>query len=56
MIEIVPEKPVITDELAMSAVKVVSDYCDGKSDCEGCVFRLREICKQFRDCPSDWSI
>lgn len=56
MIEIVPEKPVITDELAMSAAKVISDYSDSKTDCEDCVFRINGLCKYFRDCPSDWSL
>lgn len=55
MIEIIPDKPEITDELAMSAVKVVSDYCDNQKDCYKC--GLRDICNEhFEDAPYDWEL
>ena len=53
MIEIIPEKPDITDELARSGANVVADYADGK-DCSSCTFC--DICADyFNVCPSLWA-
>ncbi len=54
MIEVIPNKPEITDELAKSAMKVIQDYTR-KLRCDKCVFE--ELCnEQFEECPEVWMI
>lgn len=58
MIEVVPnetpEKPEITDKLAMSAIKVIMDYCE-KHDCEKC--GIVDACDyHFCGMPRGWEI
>lgn len=36
MIEIVPDKPEITGKLAMSAARVLRDYCRNTDNCDRC--------------------
>lgn len=38
MIEIIPEKPDIKDELARAAAGVIKDYCKSKETCHKCCF------------------
>lgn len=58
MIEVIPnetpEKPEITDELVMSAIKVIMDYCQER-DCEKC--DIVDVCDyHFCGKPQWWDI
>lgn len=58
MIEVIPnetpEKPEITDKLAISAIKVIRDYCQ-EHDCEKC--GIVDVCDyHFCGTPRWWGI
>lgn len=46
---------IITPELALSAARVLKDFCEQRVHCEGCVVR-NPICKKYLDKPSQWNI
>lgn len=49
-----PEKPEITDQLALSAIKVIKDYCTNH-ECRKCGIQ-NECVDCFGGMPEDWEI
>ena len=61
MIEIVsveePKKLDITPEMALSAARVLRDFCDEKEVCDGCTFEHLECCGfDASKYPCTWSL
>lgn len=54
MTEVVPDKPEITDELAMAAKRVMKQYTTGR-ECSDCVYR-EDCVVDFNACPANWEI
>ena len=57
MIEVVPDKPEITAELALSAARVLRDFCGQHKQCEDCQIVLMNICGWYSSSyPENWDI
>ena len=52
MIEVIPDRPEITAELALSAARIVKEYCR-ETDCGDCAIYM--MCDTFNN-PSYWDI
>lgn len=55
------KKPLeITHELALSAARVMKEYCKDKKNCIGCVFKQKPIHEQKIECdvgyPCTWKV
>lgn len=59
MIEVVsveePKRLDITPEMALSAARVLKDFCKNSVHCEFCIVRSI-ICQKYLDAPKDWNI
>ena len=57
MIEVIPDRPEITTELALSAARVLRDFCDEKEACDDCAFEHLKCCGfDASKYPCTWSL
>lgn len=54
MIEVVPDKPDITDELAISLRTLMAQYATDK-ECSDCVYK-KDCSVDFGICPANWEL
>lgn len=54
MNEIIPDKPEITDELAMSLRTLMAQYATDK-ECSDCVYK-KDCSVDFGICPANWEL
>ena len=54
MIEIIPDKPEITDELAITAARILQEYCKNHK-CEACVLD-ETICTDDYTATNNWDL
>lgn len=54
MIEVIPDKPDITDELAMSLRTLTAQYATDRERSE-CVYR-NNCSVDYRKCPANWHL
>ena len=54
MIEIILDKPDITDDLAMAAKRVMKQYVMDR-ECSDCVYR-KDCTVDYKQCPTNWEL